>query len=194
MRLIAGIAFFIGGMAVSIGATSDARNARLLDERGVEATATVTDVTFTKGGQGYGRRYALVDAEFHDELGFPAESSDLLYCGASDAISVGEKVTITYDPEEVLPARFTECPQSKEITIPLIIGVVALALGTMGILWAWLRSGWRRRWIGIPILIVGILFVGTSFDGEYQELIYTGAALIIIGTLPLFAPRRHVTV
>lgn len=189
--MLLGIALFVGGMAVSIGAPSDAREARVLAERGISTTATITDLSVRGGGR-RSSPYAVADVEFQDEFGLPAESSGIIYCGEHEEISVGDEVEITYDPEEVAKPQFTECPHSQEITIPLVIGIVVLAAGTLCVLWAWRGRGWRWRWAGIAPLILGILFVGTSFqdDGQYAELIYTGAALIIIGAVPLVAPRR----
>jgi hypothetical protein len=48
----------------------------------------------------------------------------------------------------------------------------------------------------VPILIVGILFAGTSFEDDCRcpELVYTGGALVILGTAPLVAPRKPETI
>ncbi|MDQ4025772.1 MAG: DUF3592 domain-containing protein [Actinomycetota bacterium] len=190
--MILGIAFLVGGMAVSIGAPADAREARLLAERGVETTATVTDVTIRRGPSG--KEYAVADLEFRDESGSSRQSSDVVYCEEPEAISVGDGVEITYDPEEVAATQFADCEQSQEITIPLLIGIAALAAGTVCVLWAWRASHWRRRWWGIAILTVGAVLAGASFDDdcECSEFVYTGAALVVIGTAPLVAPRRSV--
>lgn len=194
MRII-GIALLIGGMALSIGAPSDARDARVLAERGVDATAVVTDLSIRGGGRG-SSPHAVVDVEFEDELGLSQESSGIIYCGEPEAISVGDEVEITYDPEEVAPPQFTECPQSQEITIPVIIGIVVIGAGTVLVLWGWGSNGWRRRWWGILWLILGILFSGTSFEDDCgcPELIYTGGALVVIGVVPLVAPRKRPTI
>ena len=105
---------------------------------------------------------------------------------------MADEVTITYDPDEVAPSQFTECPQRQEITIPFIIGIAGIAAGTLCVLWGWKAKGWRNRWCGIPILIVGILFAGTSSEDECRcpEFVYTGGALIAIGTVPLVAYRK----
>ena len=190
--MIIGIAFLVGGMAVSVGAPAEAREARLLAERGTETTATVTDVTIERAG-GLTSDYAVVDLEFRDASGSSRWSFDVIYCGEPEAISVGDVVEITYDPEEVAAPQFAECEQSQEITIPLIIGIAALAAGTLCVLWAWRASRWRRRWSGIAILIVGVVFAGASFDDDCgcSEVVYTGAALVVIGTVPLVAPRQR---
>ncbi len=185
--MILGIAFLVGGMAVSIGAPADAREARLLAERGIETTATVTDVTIRRGPAG--GSYPAVDLEFRDESGSVEHSTDVIYCGEPEAISVGDGVEITYDPEEVAATQFAECEHSQEITIPLLIGIAALAAGTLCVLWAWRANRWRRRWWGIAVLIVGVVFVGSSFDDacDCPEVVYTGGALVVIGTVPLVA-------
>lgn len=193
MKLI-GIALLVGGMALSIGAPFEAREARLLAARGIDTTATVTRVDIQRLSRG--SRTAHVDVEFEDEFGLSATGSDVIYCGDADSVAVGDRVVITYDPEEVAPPQFAECPQSQEITIPLVIGVVVMAAGTFVVLRTWRASGWRRRWWGIPILIVGVLFVGTSFEDDCRcrELAYTGGALVLIGTVPLVAPRKPETI
>lgn len=188
--MIIGIALLVGGMAVSVGAPADARAARALAERGIETTATVTDVTVRRGAAG--GHYAQADVEFRDGSGSLQQALDIIYCGESDAVAVGDEVEITYDPQEVAAPQFAECEHSQEITIPLIIGIVVLAAGTVCVLWAWKAMRWRRRWWGIAILIVGAVFVGASFDANCscREFVYTGAALVVIGTVPLVAPRR----
>ncbi len=189
--MILGIAFLVGGMAVSIGAPADAREARLLAERGVETTATVTDVTIRRGPSG--GAYAVVDLEFRDGSGSSEQASGVIYCGEPEEISVGDGVEITYDPEGVAATQFAECEHSQEITIPLLIGIAALAAGTLCVLWAWRANRWRRRWWGIAILTVGVVLAGASFDDDCscQDFVYTGAALVVIGTVPLVVPRRR---
>lgn len=189
--MVLGIALFVLGMAVSIGAPSDAHDARLLEARGVDTSATVTEVAIRR----LTRRtssFAEVDVTYEDEFGLPREESDIAYCGEPDEIAVGNEVEITYDPEEVAPARFVECPGSQEVTIPLVIGVVVLGAGTMVVVAALRARGLRHRWLGIPIAIVGILFGGTALDEECrcQEAIYTGGALVVIGTAGLVFPRK----
>lgn len=188
--ILLGIALLVGGMALSVGAPSDARAASLLAERGVITTATVSDLSVREGGR-YSGPIAVADVEFLDEFGLLKESSGITYCGEAEDVSVGDEVEITYDPEQVAPTQFAECEQSQEITIPLVIGIIVIGAGTLCVLWAWRASGWRRRWWGIATLIVGILFAGTSFEEDCRcsELVYTGAALIVIGTVPLIAPR-----
>lgn len=190
LTMILGIAFLVLGMAVSIGAPADAREARLLAERGVEAPATVTAVTIRTGPSS--DTYASVDVEFRDEFGLLEESLDVIYCGEPEAISVGDRVKLVYDPQEVAAPQFAECEHSQEVTIPLIIGIAALAVGTGCVLWAWRASRWRRRWWGIAILVVGAVFMGSSFDDDCscRDVVYTGGALVVIGTVPLVAPRR----
>ncbi|MFP5353245.1 MAG: hypothetical protein ACLGIB_11880 [Actinomycetota bacterium] len=189
--MLLGIALFVLGMAVSIGAPSDANDARLLEARGVDTTATVTDVTIRQ----LTRRtspYAEVAIAYEDELGLPREDSGLPYCGEADEAAVGMEVEITYDPDDVVEPRFVECPGSQEVTIPLVIGVVVLGAGTFTILAAWRARGLRRRWLGVPIAIVGVLFMGTALDEECRcrEAIYTGGGLAIIGTAGLVLPRK----
>ena len=191
--MLLGIALFVLGMAVSIGAPSDANDARLLAARGVDTTATVTDVTIRQ----LSRRtssFAEVAITYEDEFGLTQEETGIPYCGEPDEVAIGKKVGITYDPEDVVETRFAECPGSQEVTIPLIIGVVVLGAGTFVILAAWRARGLRRRWLGVPIAIVGVLFMGTALDEECrcQEAIYTGGGMTIIGTAGLILPRRGV--
>ena len=189
--MILGIAFLVGGMALSVGAPADAREARMLAERGVETTATVTDVAIRH--EPSGAAYAVVDVEFRDGLGLSEDAFDVIYCGEPEAISVGDGVEITYDPEGVAAPQFTKCEHSREITIPLLIGIATLAAGTSCVLWAWRANRWRGRWWGVAILIVGAVFVGASLDDdcECSDFVYTGGALVVIGTVPLVAPRRR---
>ena len=191
--VILGIALLVLGMAVSIGAPSDAREARLLAERGIETTATVSHVTIREA-LGSGSPYAVVDLEFRDESGSVEQALGVIYCGEPEAISVGDGLEITYDPEEIAAPQFTECEHSQEITIPLLIGIAALAAGTFCVLRVWRATRWRKRWWGIAPLIVGAVFVGASFDDDCScsEVVYTGGALVVIGTVPLVAPRRTV--
>ena len=192
---ILGIALFIGGMAVSVGAPFEAREARMLAARGIETTATITEKEVRGGGR-YSSPYAQVDIELEDEFGIPSEASGIIFCGEPEEVSVGDRVQITYDPENVAPPQFTECPQSQAVTIPTIIGVVVLAGGTLTLLLDWKARPWKRRWLGIPILVLGILFVGTSVeeDCNCKEAVYTGGALILLGAVPLVVPRKTVTV
>jgi hypothetical protein len=191
--MLLGIALFVLGMAVSIGAPSDANDARLLEARGVDTTATVTDVRIRQ----LSRRtssFAEVAITYEDEFSLAQEASHIPYCGEPDEVAVGMEVEITYDPEDVVEPRFVECPGSQEVTIPLIIGVVVLGAGTFVIVTAWRARGLRRRWLGVPIAIVGVLFMGTALDEECrcQEAIYTGAGLAVIGTAGLVLPRKAV--
>lgn len=195
MTFVLGIALLVGGMAVSVGAAADARDARVLADRGVETTAEVSDVTTHSHGGGSTHSHA--DVEFTDEVGLRQEGLDIAYCGEPDGVEVGDQVEITYDPEmtydpeaAALP-QFSECPQSQALAIPVAIGVVALAGGTVAVLLAWRAGGWKRRWVGIPIALLGILFAGTSFDDSCgcAEFVYTGASLVVIGVVPLVAPR-----
>ncbi|HJR44588.1 MAG TPA: hypothetical protein VJ927_03200 [Actinomycetota bacterium] len=188
--MLIGIALLVGGMAVSVGAPFEAREARLLADRGIETIATITAIDIRGGGRN-SSPYAVADVAFQDEFGLRQEPPGIIYCGEPEDISVGDEVEITYDPEEVAPPQFTECPQSQEITIPLVIGAVVIAAGTLFVLRAWWARGWRKRWWGIAILVLGIGFTGTSFeeDCRCQEMVYTGVALIVIGTVPLVAPR-----
>jgi peptidoglycan/LPS O-acetylase OafA/YrhL len=72
-----------------------------------------------------------------------------------------------------------------------VIGVAALLIGTIIVLRFWWTRNWARRWsIGAASLILGVLFVGTSLDSEYAEAVYTGGALVVIGVVPMVAPRR----
>ena len=75
----------------------------------------------------------------------------------------------------------------------LIAGVIALAFGALVILRAWRISGWRgRRVVGIPIALIGVLFVAASLSGDCdcREGFYFGAALAAIGIVAQFDPRR----
>ena len=189
--MLLGIALFVLGMAVSIGAPSDANDARLLEARGVETTATIMEVEIRQ----LSRRtssFAEVDLTYEDELGLTRHETDIPYCGERDEVAVGTEVELVYDPEEVVTPRFVQCPGSQEVTIPLIIGVVVLGAGTLVIVAAWRARGLRRRWLGAPIAIVGLLFMGTAVDEECRcrEAIYTGGALVIIGAAGLVVPRK----
>lgn len=184
--MLAGIALLVGGMAVSIGAPSDAREARLLAERGMEVTATVTDVILRSSPE-----YAVVDLEFRDESGSSRQSSDITYCGEPETISVGDEVTVIYDPEGVAGPQFAECEQSQEIAIPLLIGVGGTAAGTICVLWAWKAKRWRSRAWAIPIFVAGAVLAGASFDDDCDcgEFVYTGVALVVVGTAPWVDPH-----
>ena len=186
-----GIPLLVLGMALSFGAPTEAREARLLAYRGVDTEATVTDVTIRGGGGGLSR-HARVDVSLRDEFGLSAKAADVIYCGDYEAIRVGDTVAITYDPEGEARAQFTECPQSQEIAIPVMIGVVVLGAGTICVVLSWLKNGWRRRW-AIPILILGILLVRASLEEECQcqDFIYTGASLVVTAAVPLATPRRR---
>ena len=188
---ILGIALLVGGMAVSVGATADAREARLLAERGIGTTATVTDVAMRRAG-GTGSAFVVADIEFRDDWGLSEQAFDVTYCGEPEAISVGDVVEITYDPEEAAAPQFAECEQSQEVTIPLVIGIAALAAGTYCVLWTWRAARWRRRWWGIAVSLVGVVLAGASFDDDCscREFVYSGSALVVIGTVPLVAGRR----
>lgn len=191
MLLIAGIAFLVGGMAVSIGAPADARDARTLADRGVAATATIIEREIREGVGLGSDPYAVVDVEYVDEFGARSRAEGITYCGEPEDVAVGDEVEVTYDPEDLVPAQFSECEQSQEITIPVAIGVAALSTGTIMVLRGWSTRGWKRRWLlGVPLVVSGILFAGTSLDSVYQELVYTGAALIVLGVVPMVAPRR----
>ena len=75
----------------------------------------------------------------------------------------------------------------------LIVGVIALAFGALVLLRAWRISGWRWRLIvGIPIALIGLLFVGASVSGDCDcpEAIYFGAALAVVGVVAQFKPQR----
>lgn len=187
-----GIVLMVAGLAVSVGAPAEARDARVLAARGMETTATVTKVTI-KGGGKSSSRHAVVDVDYEDSFGVPVTASGVIYCGDGDEIAIGDKVEITYDPEEQAPTQFTACPQSQAIAIPTIIGIVVLAAGTICVLWGWRARGWKRRWWGIALAILGILFAGTSSqdDCNCSELVYTGVALVVVGAVPLVAPRPH---
>ena len=91
MFLIAGIAFLVGGMAVSIGAPADARDARALADRGVRTTATVTDGEVRDGiGRG-SDPYLVADVEYVDELGAPARAEGVVYCGEPEDLAVATR-------------------------------------------------------------------------------------------------------
>jgi hypothetical protein len=186
-----GIAFLVGGMAVSVGAPSDAREARQLEANGVTTTAEVTDVAIRRSGGRGSSRHAVLEVAFEDEFGVPAEASGFPFCGEPESVFVGDEVEIVYDPDDTEVAQHEACDPSTEITIPLVIGIVAILIGTYFVLRAWRANGWRRRWVGAIVLVLGILFVGTSLeeDCECFETIYTGGALVVIGAVPLVAPR-----
>lgn len=183
--MLVGIALLVGGMAVSIGAPADAREARLLAERGIETTAAVTDVTLRSSPE-----YAVVDLEFRDESGSFRQSSDMIYCGEPEAISVGDEVAVIYDAEGVARPQFADCEQSQEIAIPLLIGVGGTAAGTFCLVWAWKAKRWSRRWWGIPIFAVGVVLAAASFDDDCDcgEFVYTGVALVVVGAAPWVDP------
>lgn len=187
-----GIVLMVAGMAVSVGAPIEAREAKVLAARGVETTATVTNVTIRGGGKN-SSPHAVVELDYEDAFGVPVTASGVFYCGDEDEIVVGDEVEITYDPEEQAPAQFTACPQSQAIALPTIIGIVVLAAGTVFVLLGWRARRWKRRWWGIGLVILGILFAGTSSqdDCNCSELVYTGAALVVVGTVPLVAPRSR---
>lgn len=75
----------------------------------------------------------------------------------------------------------------------LVVGVIALAFGVLVIVRAWRIAGWRlRRVVGIPVTLLGILFVAASLsdDCDCGEAIYFGVALTVIGVVAQFSPRR----
>lgn len=180
-----GIALLVGGMALSVGAPTEAREARVLADRGVGAEATITEARAGRLDR------VEVDVEFEDEFGLSRRAEGIVYCGEPEEVAVGETAEIIYDPDGAVPAQFTRCPQSQEITIPLVIGVVVLAAGTIVLLLRWKRVRWRRRWWGLALLVVGVAFVGASFEDacECREMVYTGVALTVLGTVPIVAPR-----
>lgn len=77
-------------------------------------------------------------------------------------------------------------------TALLVIGIVAIALGTPVTLRAWRASGWRLRRAGIPVAIIGAITTAASFSENCDcgQLVYFSVALVVIGVAAQFAPSR----
>lgn len=79
-------------------------------------------------------------------------------------------------------------------TILVVIGVAALTFGTYVVARAWASGGWRRRRVvGIPVLLVGTLFVAAALsdDCDCRETIYFGLALVTVGAIAQVAPAKN---
>lgn len=178
----------VGGMAVSIGAPSDARTARRLDEHGIQAAATVVDVVIHRRPSA--DPIAGLELEFEDEFG-QAQRTTMNYCGDASRHGIGDEVEIRYDPDDPKITNFVECNYPTDETVALIIGVIAIVIGTLLVLFVWNAWGWRRWWIGIPVAIFGALFAGTSFEEDCAcgEAIYISAALVLIGLAAVVGSR-----
>lgn len=178
-----GIALLVGGMAVSIGAGAEAETERILAERGEEAPATIVDVSDDTTP-------ATLDVKFDDEFGLSAEASfDVCDEATGD---VGDKITVIYNPDDTSSARAEACDLSTgPQPVLAAIGITSLAAGTFVILRVWKRSGWKRRRIGIPIALLGVMFIGAAVSEGfyYLELAYTGVALALIGAVAQFGRR-----
>ena len=180
-----GLALFIGGMAVSVGAPADARTARYLADHGVHTTATVTGVD--ENGGGSRSNTTFLDLEFKDEFGL-SEGARFGYCD-DRSWEIGDRVDIIYNSDDPTEMHFADCDYPTQETVAFFIGVAALALGTFVTLRAWRSSGWKlRRAVGIPLVILGVLFIGTAYseDCNCRELAYTGAGMIVIGAVAQF--------
>jgi hypothetical protein len=179
------IAFLIGGMAASIGASADARTVSLLNDRGIHTTAKVVGGRVERVG---GNRIATLDLEFQDEFGLTAEASRG-YCGDPEEKQVGDEIGIVYNPDDTTVVLYEDCHYSATEYVAVTIGIVALILGAFLTLRAWRSSGWKRhRVVGIPLVILGVLFIGTAYseDCNCREASYTGAAMVIIGGVAQF--------
>lgn len=75
-------------------------------------------------------------------------------------------------------------------TVLLVIGIVAVALGTLVVLRAWRAAGWRWRRAGIAMAIIGGIAAAASFSENCDcgELLYFNVALVVIGVVAQFAP------
>jgi hypothetical protein len=183
-------AFFIGGFAASIGAPADARTAQRLESVGVHTAATITDRRTDRSGAA---SFAKLDVAYQDDAGSSYEES-LDYCGSLADLPVGETIEIVYDPDDPKVFHYADCNYPAHETIAFVAGLLALILGTFLVLRAWRFSGWKlRRWVGIPLVILGFLFAATSFtdDCGCAELIYTGGALMLIGLVAQFGRQNR---
>jgi hypothetical protein len=77
-------------------------------------------------------------------------------------------------------------------TVLLVIGIVATVLGTAVVLRAWRASEWKARRAGIPIALIGAFMAAASFSENCDcgQLLYFSVALVMIGGVAQFAPRR----
>jgi len=177
-----GIALLVGGMALSIGAPGEAKVTNRLADVGLHTSATVTEEALSR--QGAGNTIVRLTIEFQDEFGLTTEGTEI-YCGEPEDKAVGDAVGVVYDPDDPEVFRFDECKHLSESGPLLIGGVVALTLGAAVILLAWRRTGWRLGFWGIPIALIGVVFIGASIDDscECEEGLYFGIALAVIGTV-----------
>lgn len=168
-----GLALLAGGLALSAGPTGEARRERALLDEGVETSATVERA-----------RGAYLDVAFTDERG-RSRTASVPSCGDRADEQAGDGVEISYDPDDPAVARLSDCPRDSALvtTILLGVGVVALCGGTVVVLRAWRASGWRWRLVGVPLAVVGALFVATSRapDCYCNEMIYFGGSLVVVG-------------
>jgi hypothetical protein len=76
-------------------------------------------------------------------------------------------------------------------TVVLVIGIVAIVLGTFLVLRAWHSGGWKRRRWGIPVALLGLILLAASFDGncECSGMVYIGASMALIGIVAQFGRR-----
>lgn len=180
------IAVLVLGMALAAGASDGARAARVLDYRGEVATATVTltDV---------GPEASRLAIEFSDDIGF-SSATEVASCDAVEDVRAGDRFAVVYDPDDLSIAHPQGCSLSTQGTLGLLVpGVALIVVGTFLVLRSWSGSGWRRRWIGIPFALFGLLIGATALterDCFCLELVYFGAALVVIGVAAQVAPRR----
>ncbi|MEA2433859.1 MAG: hypothetical protein QOG54_1316 [Actinomycetota bacterium] len=180
---------FVIGFAMTIGAPSDARKAQTLVDSGVHTTATITGGSTRRFGPGRVESFT-VDIEFQDDIGFTVTDS-FPYCGDPDTTQAGDKVEIVYDPDDTENVEFAQCRHSTNETVAFFIGLVTLVIGTFAILWRWRTGGWKHRRWGIALMVLGLFFGAASFaeNCECKELVYSSAALVVLGTVPQFGRR-----
>jgi uncharacterized membrane protein len=195
---IMAIAFLVIGMALTVGPGVEARETRRLEEAGERTMATVVDEFVTDRGRRLGTEIRLA-VEFSDEFGIPYDAT-IKYCGEPGDKVPGDEVEIVYDPEslEIIDdpnktplVRYTGCGFIKEPLLLMSFGGVALVVGTVLVLWVWKGSGWKRRRIGIVLVVIGLFTGAASFSEncDCQELVYTSAAVVVIGAVPMIAGR-----
>lgn len=184
-----GVLLLLLGMVFTIGPGGEAEETRRLADEGERATATVTAVDITGGGKG-GSPIAYLDVEFQDDIGLASETN-VMYCGDEDDKKVGDEVDIVYLPEDVSVAEHTACKRLSNASPFVIGGVLAIAIGTVLILRGWALSRWKRPLWGVPLAVLGVLFVGTALSDDCycRQAIYFGAALGAIGVVVLLGSR-----
>ncbi len=185
-RWILGLAFLIGGLAVTVGAGEPAGDARLLAHKGEVAEARVENMRRDERGND------LVDVSYPDDIGFSAQAT-IQQCAEISPVVIGDRIEIVYDADDLTRAQATACenPTSSN-PILLAIGIISLTLGAYWLLKAWAFSGWRWRRMGIALAIIGVLFAGAAFaeDCYCIEFVYFGAALVLIGVVAQVSPGR----